>query len=124
MATSKQETGARADQTDRGSGREGYEASVDALEEYQGASLDDPLVGNDDNIIPSPYSQQQLDQRTEEGEGEEIRQEMSDAAEGLKDKRASEGGTQRTEAVRPGDDVDNSRQGRSAKSRKDKDNER
>lgn len=88
MATGKTETGARADQTDRGSGKEGYEASKDALTEFQGgATLDDPEVGPEDQVIVSPYSQQQLDERIQNGEGEAVRQELAEAAEGLKSQR-------------------------------------
>jgi hypothetical protein len=93
----------------RGDAREGYDASADALREFQGErSLDNPDVGPDDNIIVSPYSSQQLAERTERGEGEEIRQELADAAEGLKDRPADEADVS-DEPVRPSDVDENGR---------------
>ncbi len=86
MATSR--TQADRDREARGSGTEGYEASVDALTEFQdGATLDDPEVGPDEQVIVSEWSQQQLDERVQNGEGEAVRQELADAAEGLKSQR-------------------------------------
>jgi hypothetical protein len=59
--------------------------NVEAVQEYQDQrTLDDPEVGPEDNIIVSPFSQQQLDERIEAGEGEAVRQELAEAAEGLK----------------------------------------
>jgi len=61
------------------------DSDVEALTEFQdGRTLDDPEVGPEDNVIVSPYSQQQLDERIENGEGEAVRQELADAAEGNK----------------------------------------
>jgi len=80
MATSRTQA-----ETDRGSGKEGYEASKEALTEFQdGRTLDDPEVGPDEQVIVSEWSQQQLDERVQNGEGEAVRQELEDAAEGLK----------------------------------------
>jgi hypothetical protein len=112
MATSKRD---QASDTDvarsaelRGDAREGYDASADALREFQGErTLEDPDVGPDDNVIVSPYSAQQLAERTEMGEGEEIRQELADAAEGLKDRKSSEADVN-DEPLRP-DDLDQER---------------
>jgi hypothetical protein len=62
-----------------------HDSDVDAVTEFQGgATLDDPEVGPEDNIVVSPWSQQQLDERIQNGEGEAVRQELADAAEGLK----------------------------------------
>ena len=61
------------------------DSDVDALTEFQdGRTLDDPEVGPEDNVIVSPWSQQQLDERIENGEGDAVRQELADAAEGNK----------------------------------------
>ena len=91
MATSR--TQAERDREDRGSGKEGYDASVEALTEFQGgATLDDPEVGADDNIIPSQWSEQRLDERIQNGEGEAVRQELAEAAESLKPRLRSEAG--------------------------------
>jgi hypothetical protein len=61
------------------------DSNVEALTEYQdGRTLDDPEVGPEDQVIASQWSQQQLDERLEAGEGEAVRQELADAAEGLK----------------------------------------
>jgi len=84
MATSR----TQADREARGSGTEGYEASKQALTEFQGgATLDDPEVGPEDQVAVSPYSQQQLDERIQNGEGDEVRRELDEAAEGLKSQR-------------------------------------
>jgi hypothetical protein len=97
---------------DRGSGTEGYQASVDALTDYQdGRTLDDPEVGPDGQVIVSPFSQQQMDERIENGEGEALREELAEAAEGLKSQK--HGGRR-----------DESTSTKSSKSRKDKDDER
>jgi hypothetical protein len=102
MATSKAADRDSGSTVDRGSGKEGYDASLKGVEDFQdGRSLEDPDIGPDDNIVPSPWSSQQLAERTEQGEGEQIREELAKEAEALKDNR---GGEQRTEPVRPGDD--------------------
>jgi len=83
MATSRTQA-----ETDRGSGKEGYEASVDALTEFQGgATLEDPEVGPEDQMEVSKWSQQQLDERIANGEGEEVQREIEEAREGLKSQR-------------------------------------
>ena len=60
------------------------DSDVEAVEEFVGSTLEDPEVGADVNVITSPFSQQQLDERIEAGEGEAVRQELDEAAEGLK----------------------------------------
>lgn len=91
MATSR--TQADRDREARGSGVEGYEASKEALTQFQGgATLDDPEVGADDNVTPSPYSQQRLDERIQNGEGDEVREELAELAENLKPHLRSEAG--------------------------------
>lgn len=83
MATSRTQA-----ETDRGSGKEGYEASKEALTEFQdGATLEDPEVGPEDQMEVSQWSQQQLDERIANGEGEEVQREIDEAREGLKSQR-------------------------------------
>ena len=111
MATTRSDkdtAAATGEPRDRGSGTEGYEASVDALTEFQdGRTLDDPEVGPEDQVVTSPYSQQQMDERIENGEGEALREELAQAAEGLKSQKH-------------GGRLDESDTTKSSKSRKDK----
>jgi hypothetical protein len=61
------------------------DSDVEALTEFQGgATLEDPEVGPEDQMEISKWSQQQLDERIANGEGEAVRQELAEAAEGLK----------------------------------------
>ena len=96
MATTKTDKG-------RGDGVEGYQASVDALTEFQGGgTIDDPEVGPEGQVIVSPWSQQQLDERILNGEGEAVRQELADAAEGLKS--STHGGRADSKSKKAADD--------------------
>jgi len=61
------------------------DSDTDAVTEFQdGRTLDDPEVGPEDQVITSEWSQQQLDERIEAGEGEAVRADLAKAAEGLK----------------------------------------
>jgi hypothetical protein len=58
--------------------------NVEAVKNFQGGyTIDDPQLGAEDNVIPSPWSEQTLAARIADGEGDAVREELAEAAKGL-----------------------------------------
>jgi len=99
MATKSEKEAARTGRVS-GAGAEGQSATTEAMKNFQNdRTVDNPDLGPDDNVIPSPYSEQTLAARIANGEGEEVREELAEAAEGVADKKAGEAG--RRESTNP-----------------------